>query len=315
MLFDSVVDGWIASSKRLKVNMDQNKLFRGKFPLVFRFRWLFSLLLVIVFSSSCISFRTWYNWADTYLANEIDTLFNLTSEQDDFVDNRLDVFHEWHRKNEIPRYIAFLENIEKRTRKPLTPGDLEWFRDTFEGFYHKMVEAIADDGVLFFTTLTPKQIDHLEKQLDERNREWLEEQDYSDDSYEEEAIEERLSRYEEWLGELTESQQAFLTETMVDLRDRSQIYYEHRLRSQRRFLEILRNPGSAAEMKRKLLEWQMHPESYETEEYLKQSNIWQARTEETILYLDRTATKKQREHFNMKIADYLRTLRKTAGVD
>lgn len=295
--------------------MEQNESFQGKFPSFCRIRWLFFLLPVIVFSSSCISVSTWYNWADTYLANEIDNLFDLTSEQDDFIDSRLDVFHEWHRKHELPRYITFLEDIERRTRNPLTPADLEWFRNTFEEFYHKMVEALVDDGVVFFMTLDRKQIDHLEQRLDELNREWLEEQDYSDDSFEEDAIEERLSRYEEWLGDLTESQKAFLTESMTDLRDRSKLYYEHRLRSQRRFLEILKKRSSADEMKRKLLQWQMQPESYETEEYLQQSKTWQSQTEKTILFLDKAATREQREHFNMKIDDYLRTLRKTAGVD
>ena len=57
-------------------------------------------------SSGCSTVRFAYENADTYLRWQAGTYLDLQGEQADELDERIDEFHAWHRKNALPKYVT-----------------------------------------------------------------------------------------------------------------------------------------------------------------------------------------------------------------
>ena len=85
-----------------------------------------ALLLAATFViSGCSTLSLIYEFGDDYTAWRADDYLDLTGQQEDFVDSRMETLLEWHRINELPTYAAFLEEVQQRGRDGLTMAELD----------------------------------------------------------------------------------------------------------------------------------------------------------------------------------------------
>ena len=56
---------------------------------------------------------------------QLDNYFGLTNKQEEWIEERMKLHLDWHRKEELPRYRDFLIEVQSRARDGLTMIELD----------------------------------------------------------------------------------------------------------------------------------------------------------------------------------------------
>jgi hypothetical protein len=80
------------------------------------------IILFFIIISGCSVVTVGYNRLPLLTIVELDSIFDLTDEQDKLARVELDSWLTWHRSNHLPRYIVKLEEWEKLVLQDLTPA-------------------------------------------------------------------------------------------------------------------------------------------------------------------------------------------------
>lgn len=270
----------------------------------------FVFILLILTGTSCSSLKLAYNWTDVYFDIKIDDYFDVSATQQDFLDIKLKSLHSWHRKVELPKYTAFLQETKHRLQNKVQKDDLTWFFNSTKQFNANIGYHMAADTAEFLSFLSREQIQYLEKKLVEEDEERFEKSKRLPKIRFQEAIEKTLDRTEDWLGELTEEQKIQIKQLWLSYlnTEDGMIRYRHRLRSHQEFVDLLKKHRATDQLQKRLLNWFLYPEVFYSDEYLKMRNRSHQRIEDYILLLDRIATIKQREYLNNVLDNYIKQI-------
>jgi predicted transcriptional regulator len=270
-------------------------------------------VLILFLVQACTSLSTMFYWADTYLAWQIDDYFDLTNEQEDQINRRLDYLLANLKQQEVPKYKDFLREVKLRVQKQLTEDDLGWFRNRLSKFNLDIAMLLANDASLFLHGLNSGQLTNLEERLVESNKEWLDERQDTLQKSNQDKLDRMVDRIENWIGSISDSQkQEIVAMNLLDSGN-NDIRYAHRLQSQQKFLRILKTSQSKEEIQTRLLAWvSLSPGDYgaEYEEYMNNRN---KKSTKLILMLKQTASDKQKQFFLKKVDGYLKELDKIAS--
>lgn len=149
-----------------------------------------ALLVLASCSNSKLILGPLYNRLDDQMRDEFNKLGKFNSTQVSAFEDRLQTFHLWHRRNELPRYAALLDEVEAAISVPRkkTLAEVQQWSDQLEEF---SVAARSCHPVNFsfdlMKTLSDKQIDFIE-------RRFAREQRRNRARYEERTPEERIDR-------------------------------------------------------------------------------------------------------------------------
>ncbi|MFK7967516.1 MAG: DUF6279 family lipoprotein [Burkholderiaceae bacterium] len=195
--------------------------------------------------------------APTLAKWQIEDYVTFNDQQQGLVDKRIASVHEWHRKTQIPDYVAWLESAMQRIEPlarnntndaapnaikadSLTVEELAKWREQAFGKFEPMFREIATPFAEIVMTLTPAQLDEIQAQIEARNKELREEYFPKDaDRAQDERVERWQNRLEFFLGDLTEKQQAWLDRRVRALPSTTG-WWEGRLRRQTRMMALLR---------------------------------------------------------------------------
>lgn len=174
-------------------------------------------------------------YADDYLA--------LSNRQEA---RALELFRErkaLHQRDELPQYAIFMADLERRLQRGVTRED---FNHTFERvneLWDLAVERTVPAIATILADLDEDQLAALEESLadsEERYRERIREHDP------EKRREERFEDIEEWTGDLTAEQRAFIDERFAQLNDTRVDWLEWRIERNQRLIDLLKTrPGKA----------------------------------------------------------------------
>jgi hypothetical protein len=157
--------------------------------------------LFALFFAACSTVKLGYNNADTLLLYSLDRYVSLTDEQERMVRQRVGSLMDWHRATQLADYAAFVQHARARLDGDITPAEVLEFN---EGLNSRLA-ALGERAALALT-LTPTQIDQVERKLVDANvkarRQSAQEA--------RQAIDERAKKYAErfefWLGKLDPQQ-------------------------------------------------------------------------------------------------------------
>ena len=74
----------------------------------------FILINISLLFFECSTVKLGYNNADWILPYMIDDYFDLNSEQESFVKEKIESHLDWHRNTELPRYSRFIEEATQK---------------------------------------------------------------------------------------------------------------------------------------------------------------------------------------------------------
>ncbi len=275
-----------------------------------RFRpfYLAALALCLLLSSGCSMVRTGYGHVDSVAAWMVHDYFDLNADQRDLFAQRFERLHSWHRQTQLPEYAQFLTAIQTRARRGLREGDMLWLVDGLKQRYARIAVHSAADAADLLATLTPEQIETFRQQMDKANRKFMREHRINDSETERRKVvrERTLSQLRDWVGPLSDAQQAKIGAMLQTMPLVDKLRHEDRLRRQREFLALLEIRSSERRIfAQRLRDWLENWEAGRSPEQTRQfDESWKKRAE---LYaaVDQMLTATQRTHLTSKLQDYI----------
>jgi Family of unknown function (DUF6279) len=176
--------------------------------------------------------RVAYDNADAYVRWQVHSYIVVEGPDADELDERVEEFHAWHRKNALPKYVTLAHEAAKRFSDGLSHVDVVWGYDSARAQARESLRKAAELVAPLLDRLTPEQIAAMERRIAEENRKF-----YRDNlrGTERERRARRaqlvINRLEDWVGRLTQAQvqrvreyaeRAPLTEELRD-RDRKRL--------------------------------------------------------------------------------------------
>lgn len=207
-------------------------------PIIFALLW--SLLLGLSLGG-CSAVRIGYGNAPSLLYWWIDGYVDFDEAQSVKARDTLAALHAWHRRQELPAYIALLQSVQTMAPVNVTPEQacvhLEVARDRLRALL-----ANAEPGMAALVpTVKPAQIEHIRRQFEKRNEGWREKWlDGSAQQRRERRINQAVERYESFYGTLEERQLAVIRANVERSRFDPSLRYQETLRRQQETLQALR---------------------------------------------------------------------------
>ena len=147
---------------------------------------LFIILAAALALAACSSTTFFYNRLDTFIHWAVDDYVDFDASQEARFEKELDQLLLWHRREELPRYIEVLDEIDGLLDSPLTPEDLARLLDTFQAAAERLQLRVVDMMMVmgehltpeqrkaFLTALQEEQVEDREKYLTRTDEEWRE---------------------------------------------------------------------------------------------------------------------------------------------
>lgn len=173
--------------------------------------WL-TLIAAILLLQGC-SIKFWYNRLDWVVPWYVDDYVELSGQQEEQLEKLMLLKTEWHRENELPRYVAWLDSLDKDIRNKQVEQRYDYHRQQLSSFYQNLVDELAGDFATLMVQLSDQQVNELFIELEQMDQETLEEfNDLSAEELFEEKDENIADGVSEWIGRLSNEQKMIVTE-------------------------------------------------------------------------------------------------------
>jgi hypothetical protein len=261
----------------------------------------------------CTALRLAYDNADTYLHFRANSYLDLDPKASEELDERIDEFFAWHRKNALPSYARMSEEAAKRVGKGLSRDDLVWGYDSVVAHARQGLRVAAERMAPLLDRLTPQQVAHMEKRFEDDNRKFA--RDYlrgSEGDRRKRRAKRLEERLEDWVGNLSPMQ----LEKLKQFSERAPLYDELRERDRKRMQGELAEMIRKREAQKRLPDWLANWERGRDPAYLAASERFRQEYHALLLELDKTLTAEQREHAQANFRRYaedFRILARRAG--
>ncbi len=174
-------------------------------------RRLPAVALAMLVLSACSSTTFFYNRLDFLIPWYMGRYVDLDREQSVFLDQQLLPFLAWHRSEELPRYVALLDEAEQLLDGPVAAEDIArlslaaeeaWLRVEERGLEWMMElgDRLSDEQMADFIAELRKRQDKYEKKYLTR----------SDEEYREDAFDNLRDSLQDYLGRLAPDQRSRL---------------------------------------------------------------------------------------------------------
>lgn len=204
-----------------------------------------------------------YSQLDTYATWYADEYFDLDLRQKQEFRTRFDRLHAWHRYEQLPDYAAFLAETKGRVERGMTRSDFLWVVGGAQERFRTVIQRSADDAAAVLMTVTPDQLNTLQRRFDKDNKRFIREHRLEASVEEQRAATARrtLTRVRDWAGSLTPEQEKSIAAMARELPLLHASRHEDRMRRQREFMQLMRNRGDdpakfAARLQHFLLNWE-----------------------------------------------------------
>ena len=277
-------------------------------PRSFRAARLLMALGLIALVAACSFSRFGYNQADTIAAWKVDEYFDLDGQQKQDFEKRFERFYAWHRNEQLPEYATFLRTARGKLQQGLTRDDVLWFVDGVRSRVRTAARRAGPDTAAFLATLSPAQIENLQRKWDKDNKKYLKENKVGGTPEERQEVEAKkvVKTFKEWLTPLNSEQEQRVLQMVRDLPPISEFRYAERLRRQKEFLAILQHRTEDREkFTARVTDWLANWERGRTADEQKRLDAWWQKRAEIFVALDKSITREQRTASLERIQNYI----------
>ena len=268
---------------------------------------LHSILFLILVSllTSCSALSLTYHYADWLMFWRIDHYFDVSSYQKPVLQTHLTQLHSWHREQEIPRYVSFLQTIHRHWQDGFTQQELDEIFDQYAVLRGRLASQVALESIEFLTTVNTVQVQHLEETMQAENQELLTELGEDPETRKVNRVEKILDWLRSWLGEIPPAQKQQFTEVIEQYPDTIDQWLEFRRYRQHQFTTLLRSGADAQTIETQVHDWLVTPEKDAPPSYIQFVSYRNRHLKKAMLKIDRMITRDQREHASDRLKDLI----------
>lgn len=272
------------------------------------------VLLLLVALSACTT-KMAYNFLDWAIEWKVQRLVKLHGEQKVLTKKAIQDFHHWHRTTQLPQYADYLRALQARLNdQPVSAKDIHAETDKIQLLVDQSVEKVLPDAAQVLTTLSDEQVKELLASVAEERDEYKDEYvDPSTRKRQKTYYKKFLKHAQDWLGPLSSEQKGKVEswskslEPFEELNLQQQKIWEEKLAA---ILAKRQDPDVLLEGLKGLMFHRTDDWQPELEKILDRN---QAMTYGLIAELLNGMDKKQREHLNKKIDDYIKLFAELAS--
>lgn len=206
-------------------------------------RWLAGCALLL-WLSACSTTGFFYNRLDSLIPWYLQRYVQLDPAQRALVDAEVQALLDWHRSEELPRYVALLDSVLAQLDAPVSAEVIAALTERTEAAWLRLRDRALPSLLKLGETLDAEQVAALLSELEERQRELEEEYlPRSDAEYREEARDSMVRGLRRYLGRLDAAQKQTIEDASAGLLRADQGWLDER----RRAVATLRAELSARE--------------------------------------------------------------------
>jgi hypothetical protein len=201
---------------------------------------LLALGLFALLFAACSTIKLGYNNADTLLLHSLDRYVSLTDEQEHMVRRRVESLMAWHRATQLADYAAFVQTARLRIDGSVTPVEVLDFNEGLMARLAALGERAAPDAAALALTLTPAQIDQVERKLVDDNIKARKQSAQEVAQAVDARSKKYAERFEFWLGKLNPQQMQLVRASLAGRPVDSLYWIEARERRTKDLVAMLR---------------------------------------------------------------------------
>jgi hypothetical protein len=263
-------------------------------------------MVLLTGGSGCSIRKLAYGWAGKLLANRVIATFDLNDAQKRDLLPRVTALHEWHRKNELPRYVTFLDAVIAKAADGFDRQEVEWMLHEAIGMVERLSARFSPEAGSVLSTLSDAQITHADDEFKKGEKERFEKLELSEEDYVKHRLKVARKNFKTWLGSYSDAQ---LAEYERFIRKNRQAELRRRKRyedNQEILLKTLHTHPGPQVLSDLVNRWLTRQEVHETPEFQAAEKRDETEFVELVLAIDRLMTQEQRQH----LIDELRSWRR-----
>lgn len=271
---------------------------------LFRHTLVIISALIMLFLAGCSSTTLAYRYADWGIVWWVEDYVTLTSDQEDTLNRDLNALREWHCAAELPRYSAWLDELEADIADG-TPDveTIHYHQQQLMAFVPTLLEEAVPVAVNLLKTLSDEQVAELARNMAQGQQEL--EQDMLAGTPEATArarAERTAERVERWLGSLNDKQLTRVQQWSADRGRQTEVWLESRENWQQAFLAALdrRNDPAFPNLIEELI---VNPERARGPEYQAMMKESQNAMADLMHDLLQTGDQQHTQHLQAKASD------------
>jgi hypothetical protein len=269
---------------------------------------ILAIAILIVLCSACSRAELTYRRADWLLEYYAWKTVDASSAQRDHWRPRLQTTLRYHREQELPLVIAYLDRAERFISEPDDAVGATCLTDGALLLYQRHAHLAVDLAVPLLVELDADQIRHLAKHMSQRQQDAVEEYLNPDPQQRKAARQERITeRIEIWTGKLNGNQRQMVNQALQRIPDMSASWLEYRAQRTDMLLAMIETGADAAILRTYLEDWWVHRDGTtdETREH------WRLARHEFVQLMDKlvtTLTNRQRTTLENRLGELRKDL-------
>jgi hypothetical protein len=263
--------------------------------------------LIGVFVLSCLfacsSTRLAYNYLDWVISWYLDDYIQLNKEQDDYYDRQLDELLQWHRSDQLPRYVRFVDEMMLHINKPVHTDMLLERKNTMREFIRVFIARAAPDCIKLLLWLDPDQREAFYAAGAEKQQQFEEKyQDEPEIDRSKRLYKQMKKVLKRLIGRLTDEQEHIVKRWADSLIGVQHLWLENRRIWLSTLQTVLEGSDTDTEKKRRLYQLLVEPEALWSTAYSRAVRQNEIRTLEMFSDIHNSMIEKQRKHLNASLS-------------
>lgn len=265
----------------------------------------YSLILISIFVLAGCTKKFFYNNLDWFVLEYLDDYVTLNQEQESLLEERLLFLAEWHKQEELPRYVDHLKEMETMTEEDITLNYLQQSRERFREHYNRIISKVAPELFSLSLLLTPQQqrefLLNVQKDYKKRNAKYA---DKTEKEVRKIVFENTEEWVTEWIGELNDDQQRYVTQFSNQVILNSPLWRNYRASIYQELEYMFDNKSNSVIYQKVFMQLMFEPESFYSDQLSQNMDHNLALVDQLTLSLSKSMTEKQWNHFRGEVAQW-----------
>jgi hypothetical protein len=253
--------------------------------------------LILLVSAGCSIRKVAYGWATKLVVSRFVDTFDLNANQKRDLLPRIAAIHDWHRKQELPRYVQFLDAAIGKAQDGLDQAEVEWMLAESYPLIERLSARFTPEAAAVLATLSNAQIDHAVAEFKKAEKERFEKLEQSEEDYIKFRMKTAKKNMKTWLGSYTDAQlqeyERWVRKNRPEELRRRKRYQDNR----DALLAMLRTHPGTQPIAEALHNWLTRAETRATPEFQEAEKRTHAEFVNLVVTINRMMTPEQRSHF------------------
>lgn len=270
------------------------------------------LAIALLCCSGCSVMRLGYDHADWYLRYRINDYTSFNALQKEEIHRQVDIYMRWHRRNALPEYTRFLQDLYDVVQRngQLKTGEVTRLRGEFNKLYRKTIAPAIRPTAHLLSKLDSGQIEELGNSFARKNRKQKNEMLFSSEQKNLVMRAERnVDFVEKQVGRLSDDQEKRIREISLRMPFVVKYYIEHREHNQAELIALLNNRAGEDKIAAFLWSWANTPEATRTPQQQQAIQSYENAMDEMTARIYELLTDRQKSHLREEIQFYIENFR------